>query len=159
MTRDISFLGKDFIAKLEKEFASKAVDLGTKIQHQMAQEIQSEVYDKYTPKQYVRKGIHGGLQDVNNMPLSIYSKIGGNGISFEIGSRRKDEKTGRDISALVEGGDGTNGMYYFKKTGKSAKKPRRFVRSTYLKMRMPVRNYLANMIKKVIKDINNPVGS
>jgi len=158
MGRDISFLGKDLVRMLEKEFTSKAVDLGTKIQHQISQEIQSEVYDKYQPKMYKRKGIHGGLQDPINMPLSIANNIDGNGINLEIGSRRKDEKTGRDVSALVEGGNGTNGMYYFKKTGKEAKKPRKFMRSTYIKMRKPVRDYLKDMVKKVIKDINKGSG-
>lgn len=74
-------------------------DIAKKTVSAMQQKIQEEVYDKYEPVQYERKGYHGGLIDEDNIEVSM---VDDNTLCVE--NIRFDGK--REVAQIVESGDG-----------------------------------------------------
>lgn len=64
-----------FCAKLDAAIdATMQNEVTTAAKATMMEAIETEVYDRYDPTEYIRRGQHGGLQDPDNMLANYYPK-------------------------------------------------------------------------------------
>lgn len=89
--------------------------------------IETEVYNRYSPTQYERKRYSGGLQDKENIETKLISKD-----TLAVRNIRTDENTGRDVAKVVETGVG----YSWRNSGiyKMQPFPRQFTQATRNKL-------------------------
>lgn len=105
----------------------------------MVQHVDSDVYRRYSPVDYNRRGTHGGLSD----PANIISEIVSDGLLVVENStefnRQSDaskdssyhtDNYGWELAGLIEYGDGWNGYYYDYPTRRSYMQPRPFIANT-----------------------------
>lgn len=64
--------------------------------------VETEVYDKYDPTFYERKGYQGGLAD----PANMEARYDPASMTLEVEDVRQDEETGRLVAPIVESGRG-----------------------------------------------------
>ena len=69
--------------------------------------VESEVYAKYTPEQYDRRGRRGGLADERNVEvISVQSSGNTTQVTLENMTLGNDSMRGEKISDLIETGEG-----------------------------------------------------
>lgn len=64
--------------------------------------VETEVYEKYEPTMYVRRGMNGGLADPENME----ARYDADTMTLEVEDVRRDEESGRLVAPVVESGRG-----------------------------------------------------
>lgn len=122
----LKFIEQQAQSVLKQEIAQKAVKT-------MQKHVQTDVYDKYEPKMYDRKGYQGGLIDEDNIEVSM---IDDNTVSIE--NIRFDGD--REVAEIVETGQGYT--YSFEYSGV----PRPFTENT--RKELQETNILENEMKK-----------
>lgn len=68
----------------------------------LSEAVETEVYEKYEPQVYRRKGLHGGLADPENMDARYDAKD----MTLEVEDVRRDDNTNRLVAPVVESGRG-----------------------------------------------------
>ena len=98
----------------------------------MLRHVEADVYDKYSPREYVRRREDGGLSDPDN----IVSDLASDGVvwignSAEFSQNPPSDNYGWELSGLVEFGDGWDGYYYeYQISGRPYMQPRPFISNT-----------------------------
>lgn len=101
------------------------------------QQIKKEVYGKYEPRKYSRRGDMGGLAD----PENIVGKVSGGKLTVEnvtdpnpagvlAADRNKVTTHGKNLPGLIEHGHGWNGNKYDFPRDRAYMKPRPFTAAT-----------------------------
>lgn len=98
----------------------------------MLRHVEADVYDKYSPREYVRRREDGGLSDPDN----IVSDLASDGVvwignSAEFSQDPPSDNYGWELSGLIEFGDGWDEYYYeHPKPNAAFLKPRPFISNT-----------------------------
>lgn len=107
---------KDLQKWLEPQLAEmlmNSMEVESVLQDAMAKAIVDEVYNKYHPEYYQRRGYDGGLADTRNMRITDISVINGSiKLTFENLTTGADNLQGEFIGDLIEYGNGHNGKYW-----------------------------------------------
>ena len=80
-------------------------DVADIVRGEIANAVQTEVYDVYEPAVYRRKGANDGLKDFSNMEATV-ADIGKGTKELAVTDLRMDEKIGRFVAPIVESGEG-----------------------------------------------------
>lgn len=70
----------------------------------IADAVETEVYDEYRPKVYVRRKEHGGLSDIS--PQNIVVQYDPTTKTLHVTDMNRDDETGRLVAPVVESGQG-----------------------------------------------------
>lgn len=99
--------------------------------------IDDVVYGVYSPKQYMRRGMYGGMADPDNIEIVGGSAHGGvleviNTTEPNPGGCVTSSRvtTGKNLPKLIEGGDGASGNYDFYSRNGAYLRPRPFTART-----------------------------
>lgn len=102
LTGDLAIFEKSLDNAINDTLTHEVTD---KAKEYLADAIQSEVYDKWDPKMYIRQKTNGGLQDPSLMEATLEDPI--NHI-LTVQDVRRDDHTGRLVAPVVESGEGYN---------------------------------------------------
>lgn len=122
LCKNFSELEKELYARID---ASMVTDINRLVKEKMSEHVQSDVYDKYTPKTYERRYDNDGLSDINNM-MAEYS-MSNHSLTVQnltVGNSNYVPQDGF-IAPIIESGEGYH--YHFKYFDK----PRPFIHNTY----------------------------
>ena len=79
-------------------------DVATMVRVAMANAVETEVYDAYTPAAYWRRGDYGGL--IDQSPDNMVAQYDPTDMLLTVQNMNRDDETGRLVAPVVESGHG-----------------------------------------------------
>jgi hypothetical protein len=120
-------------SKIADAMKNEVADVVRKIEQE---EIEKEVFEKYSPKKYLRRSV-GGLDDPNNMIANTQLRADGSvlltveNVTMSNPDYLPDGKEPFKIAGVIEYGHGWNGYGYdYPREGAAYMEARPFIRST-----------------------------
>ena len=150
MSFDVARIAQQLKAEIEKDIADVMIDgVARTVRNVHIDAIETEVYNKYSPKYYKRRRELRGLSDRRNIRVIRRGKMGISMTNITRGNSRYGGDSRMRIAESIEYGTGLmapiGARRFFKKTGANLKRSRAHTRALALGLKN--RGYIVKGIK------------